>query len=75
MEQFVFLSLLLIQYAINSNCKATKYKALHIDLHSTYSGIKFVNLSMSALGIVAASSDSLLAMFKDFNSDQNSQIT
>ena len=58
---------------INSNHKATKYKTLITDLHSTYPDIKFVSLSMSALGILGCSSDSLLSMFKDFNFDQNHQ--
>ena len=35
--------------------------------------IKFVNLSMRALGISGSSSDSLISMFKDFNLDQNPQ--
>ena len=52
---------------LNSNRKATKYKTLVTDLNSTYSGIKFVNLSMSAFGISGSSSDSHLSMFKDFN--------
>ena len=54
---------------INSNRKATKYKALITDLHSTYSNLKRVNLSMSALAIFG-SSDALLSMFKDFNLDK-----
>ena len=35
--------------------------------------IKFVNISMSALGILGSSSDSLLSVIKVFNFDQNSQ--
>ena len=37
---------------INSNRKATKYKTLVTDLNSTCPDIKFVNLSMSAFGIL-----------------------
>ena len=56
---------------INSNRKAMKYKTLITDLNSTYSGIKFVNLSMSALGILGSSSHSLLSMVRDFSLDQD----
>ena len=58
---------------INSNRKAIKYKTLIADLSSTYSAIKFANLSMSALGILGSSSESFLSMFKDFHLDQNHQ--
>ena len=37
----------------------------------SYSDVKFVNLSLSALGNSGASSDSLLSMLKDINLDQN----
>ena len=58
---------------INSNRKATKCKTLITDPNSAYSDIKFINFSMSALGILGSSLDSLLWMFQDFNLDQNHQ--
>ena len=54
---------------INSNRKATKYKALITDLNLTYSDNKFVNLSLRALGILGTSSDSLISLFKDSHLD------
>ena len=54
---------------INSDCKATKYHSLIANLHWSYSTVKFVNLSMSALGILETSSESFLSMLADLNID------
>ena len=45
---------------VNSDCKALKYNPLHHSLHSTYRQIKFINLSLGALGTVGSSSDSFI---------------
>ena len=45
---------------INANRKKAKYHSLISDLTPTYSSIKFINLSMSTLGLLGKSSDSLL---------------
>ena len=47
---------------INSDRKASKYSSLILDLKHTYSDVKFVNLSMSTIGIMGKSSESLLLM-------------
>ena len=58
---------------INSDRKAAKYCPLFNSLRSKYTNIKFVNLSMSALGIFGSSSDSLLQMLQDLHFDNNFQ--
>ena len=45
---------------INSDRKASKYSSLLLDLTHAYSEVKFVNISMSILGIMGKSSESLL---------------
>ena len=68
----IFIIIMIIMQ-INCNRKATKYIALRTDLHSTDSNVKFLNLSICAVGFLGSSSDSLLSMFKDFNLDENTQ--
>ena len=50
---------------INSDRKATKCRPLINHLHSSYSTITFVILSMSVIGIFGMSSESFLSMFAD----------
>ena len=45
---------------INSDRKKAKHHSLISDLTPTFSNIKFINLSMSTLGLLSKSSDSLL---------------
>ena len=58
---------------INSDRKLAKCRPLFNSLRTNYTSIKFVNLSMSALGIFGASSDSLLQMLQDLHFDANVQ--
>ena len=58
---------------INSDRKASKYSSLILDLNHTYSDVKFVNLSMSTIGIMGKSSESLLLMLDDLNLDKPTQ--
>ena len=55
---------------INSDRKAAKYLPLIADLQRSYSTVKFVNLSMSALGILGTSSESFLSMLTDLYFDE-----
>ena len=55
---------------INSDRKAAKYHPLITNLQRSYSTVKFVNLSMSALGILGTSSESFLSMLTDLNFDE-----
>ena len=59
--------------AINSDRKLAKYRLLFNSLRSNYTSIKFVNLSMSALGIFGTSSDSFLHMLQDLHFDATVQ--
>ena len=58
---------------INSDRKASKYSSLLLDLNHAYSDVKFINLSMSTLGIKGTSSESLLLMFDDLKLDKTAQ--
>ena len=58
---------------INSDRKAAKYHPLITNLQRSYSTVKFVNLSMSALGIVGTSSESFLSMLTDLNFDEKTK--
>ena len=58
---------------INSDRKASKYSSLILDLKHTYSDVKFVNVSMSAIDIMGKSSESLLLMLDDLNLDKPTQ--
>ena len=57
----------------NSSRKANTYKPLLRNLCSSYRCIHFINLSMSALGIVESSSDSVLTMIDDLGFDKISR--
>ena len=61
---------------VNSDRKALKYNPLHQDLRSKYIQIKFVNLSLGALGTVGSSSDSFTELLKavDFDSKMQKAI-
>ena len=52
---------------LNSDRKANKYHLLIDSLKKSDSTVKFVNLSMSALGILETSSESLLSMLTDLH--------
>ena len=58
---------------INNDRKAAKYHPLITNLQRSYSTVKFVNLSMSALGILGTSSESFLSMLTDFNFDEKTK--
>ena len=58
---------------INSDRKATKYRPLINHLHSSYSTVTFVNLSMSAIGIFGTSSESFLSMLTDLQLDDKTK--
>ena len=58
----------------NSDRTAAKYHPLITDLQRLYLTVKFVNLSMSALGILGTSSESFLSMMTDFNFDEKTKI-
>ena len=57
----------------NSDRKSSKYSSLLLDLKHAYSDVKFTNLSMSTLGIMGKSSESLLLMFDDLKLDKTAQ--
>ena len=58
---------------IKSDRKAAKYHPLIANLQRSYSTAKFVNLSMSALGILGMSSRSFLSMLTDLNFDEKTK--
>ena len=57
---------------INSDRKKAKYHSLISDLIPNYSTIKFINLSMSTLGLMGKSSDSLLSLLEDLQFERPS---
>ena len=60
---------------VNNKRKAIKYGPLIQDLRSQYRTITFINLSMSALGIYEASSDTILNMMNDLGIAKSVQIS
>ena len=60
---------------VNNKRKAIKYGPLIQDLRSQYRTITFINLSMSALGIYEASSDTILKMMNDLGIAKSVQIS
>ena len=58
---------------INSDRKAAKYHPLITDLQRSYSTVKFVNLSMIALGILETSSESFVLTLTDLNFDEKTK--
>ena len=58
---------------IDSDRKATKYRPLINHLHSSYSTVIFVNLSMSAIGIFGTSCESFLSMLTDLQLDDKTK--
>ena len=62
---------IIIIIQINNDRKATKYIPLIADLQNSYSTVKFINLSKSALGILGTSSESFPSMLTDVNFDDN----
>ena len=57
----------------NSGRKASKHSPLILDLKKSYSDVKFVNLSMSTLGIMGKSSESLFLMLDELKFDKTAQ--
>ena len=57
---------------INSERKKAKYHSLISDLAPTFSSIQFMNLSMSTLGVLGKSSNSLLLSLEDLKFDKPS---
>ena len=51
----------------NSERKLNKYMPLVASLSSSYSEVKFINVSMSALGVFDKSCESLTKMLKDLD--------
>ena len=62
-----------INAKINSDRKATKYHPLINHLHSSYSTVTLVNLSISAIGILGTSSESFLSMLTDLQLDDKTK--
>ena len=60
---------------VNNKRKTIKYDPLIQDLRSQYRTITFINLSMSALGIYEASSDTILNMMNDLGIAKSVQIS
>ena len=58
---------------INGDRKAAKYHPLIANLQRSYSTVNFVNLSMSALGILGMSSESFPSMLTDLNFDEKTK--
>ena len=58
---------------INSDCKAAQYHPLIANPQRSNSTVKFINLSMSALGILGTSSESFLSMLTDLNLDEKTK--
>ena len=53
----------------NAKRKEAKYRELVSQLHETYNQVKFVNLSMSSLGIFAQECSAFLDMLKNVGFD------
>ena len=58
-------------YYINSQRKKDKYQELLQALNSQFSSVKFVNLSVSCLGIFGRSADSFIDMCKELEIDKS----
>ena len=54
----------------NIDRKAAKYSSLISDLSFSYSNVKFVNLSMSAVGAMSSSCNSFLSLLNDLHFDK-----
>ena len=57
----------------NSVRKANKYTPLLQDLSSSYNKVIFINVSMSAFGVMGASCDSFLSLLQDLSFDKVTQ--
>ena len=58
---------------VNSDRKLNKYKSLVLSLSSSYNTVHFVNVSMSALGVLDNSCHSLVKMMKDLDMSETLQ--
>ena len=58
----------------NAKRKEAKYRELVSQLHETYNQVKFVNLSMSSLGIFAQECSAFLDMLKNVGFDDNQRL-
>ena len=62
---------IIINLEVNSTRKSAKYLPLKKMLKGTYREVKFVNVSMSAVGALENSWDSLLDMLNNLNTPYN----
>ena len=58
---------------INSERKASKYYPLQQTLHPNYNHIRFINLSLGALGTIGSSSESFIDLLKSLSFDDKLQ--
>ena len=58
---------------VNSDRKLNKYKSLVFSLSSSYNAVHFVNVSMSAIGVLDNSCHSLVKMMKDLDMSETLQ--
>ena len=58
---------------VNSDRKLNKYKSLVLSLSSSYNAVHFVNVSMSAIGVLDNSCHSLVKMMKDLDMSETLQ--
>ena len=56
---------------MNSEGKLDKYRPLVLSLSSSYQKVKFVTVSMSALGVLDSSCESILELLKDLDFPEN----
>ena len=55
-------------------CKRDKYKNMLVDLNSEHRCVKFVNLSMSSLGVFSDECSTFLEMMNDIGIDKKQQL-
>ena len=55
----------------NINRKHEKYKELIRELNNHFTTIKFINLSISAIGVIEKDSSTFLKMLRDLDMDEN----
>ena len=58
---------------VHSDRKLNKYKSLVLSLSSSYNAVHFVNVSMSAIGVLDNSCHSLVKMMKDLDMSETLQ--
>ena len=58
---------------INAERKLNKYRPLVLSLSSSYQKVKFLNVSMSALGVLKSTCDSLMELLEDLDCPEKLQ--